>query len=109
LFLIPYRHPPIGIHPEGVWLWNTNIGDIGFIEWGWIEGFYISKEAVSINVYDIKKVRRDIIKGVAKFNIIYKGTYFNPMSILNVSIKDFSHEMFDYITENNLAKIHFVK
>ena len=30
-FLIPYRHPPIGIHPDGIWMWRADIGDVGFI------------------------------------------------------------------------------
>lgn len=109
LFLIPYRHPRIGVHPEGVWLWNTNIGDIGFIEWGWIEGFYISKEAVSINVYDIEKIRKDIIKTYQKLGMMYYGIYFDPNIILCIPVEYFSSEMLDYITKNKLSKVSFVE
>ena len=109
--IIPQR-AFVGIHPEGIWLWNQQVGDIGFIEWGWIKEINISSEyqIVYIVVYDMESIKRDIIKGVHKmgFNTLVVASNGNEKA-LKVPLEYFTPEMFDTIDNNRLAIIQTIE
>lgn len=108
---IPH-HAFVGIHPEGIWLWNQQVGDIGFLEWGWIKEIDVSSEyqIVYIVVYDMESIKKDIIKGIHKmgFNSFVVASNGNEKA-LKIPLNDFSPEMFDYIDSNNLAIIQTIE
>lgn len=109
--LIPHR-AIVGIHPEGIWLWNHEIGDIGFLEWGWIKEIAISEkyQIVYLVVYDMDSIKRQIIQGIHKMGLeTFVVASNGNEKALKVPLDNFSPEIFDYIDNNNLVPIHTIE
>ncbi len=109
--LIP-SHAFIGIHSEGIWLWNDEIGDIGFIEWGWIKEIAISEKSkiVYFIVYDIDSIKNNIVKGIHRIGFsTYVVASNGNEKALKVPLDNFSPEMFDYIHNNNLVSMQTIE
>lgn len=106
--LIPH-HAYIGIHPEGIWLRNEQVGDIGFIEWGWIKDIKISyKDQIAyIVVYDMDSIKKTIAKAIG-FKTFVVATNGEEKAI-KVPFAYFTQDILDCIVDNQFANFEVIE
>lgn len=103
------QHAYIGIHPEGIWLRNEQVGDIGFIEWGWIKDIKISTQyqIAYIVVYDMDSIKKSIAKamGFETFAIATNG----DEKAIKVPFAYFTQDILDCIVDNQFANFEVIE
>ncbi|RGF14018.1 hypothetical protein [Phocaeicola massiliensis] len=106
--LIPH-HAYIGIHPEGIWLRNEQVGDIGFIEWGWIKDIKISSkyQIAYIVVYDMDSIKKSIAKAIG-FETFVVATNGDEKAI-KVPFAYFTQDILDCIVDNQFANFEVIE
>lgn len=107
--IIPH-HAYIGIHPEGIWLRNEQVGDIGFIEWGWIKDIKISSkyQIAYFVVYDMDNIKRYIVKRKIGFDTFVVATNGNEKAI-KVPFAYLTQDILDCITNNQFAEFEIIE
>lgn len=104
------RHAYIGIHPEGIWIYDDQVGDIGFIEWGWIKEIKISPkyEIVYIVVYDMDSLKKCVIKRKIGFDTFLVATNGSEKA-KKIPIGRFSQEIVNCIVANQFANLEIIE